>query len=307
MSLRVVEPGLFSLLVDNGRPASRGYGVPVGGAADRAAFALGNALVGNPADAVALEITLVGPVLRAQRSVTAVVFGAPFEVGTSAGPLHSQKTFTLVEGEELRIGGTPSLARGYLCVAGGFQAPRVLGSSSALAPVRRGDVLVTEPAKMRSRFVREIGLDEDLPEGSLRFVAGTHAGWFNRSSFAAAVYRVSPTSNRMGVRLQGPPLEPPDRPLISEPVCPGTVQVTPDGQCIILGVDGQTIGGYPRIAQVISADLDRVAQLRPGEPVRFMEVDLATAEEAACQRRGRLAEWMVRLQTAERFATERAH
>src|SRR5438477_3985655 len=107
MSLRVVEPGLCTLIVDYGRPRTRSLGVPVGGAADRAALALGNALVGNSADAVALEISLVGPVLRATQSVACVVFGAPFEVSSTLQRLTANRTFTLQADEELHIAGTP--------------------------------------------------------------------------------------------------------------------------------------------------------------------------------------------------------
>src|SRR5918995_692436 len=102
MSLTVLDPGPYSLLVDLGRPSSRSLGVPVGGAADRAALALGNALVGNPPDAVALELTLAGPTLRAEHPTTCVVFGAPFTFSVSAGT-----TFQLQPGDGLKIGGTP--------------------------------------------------------------------------------------------------------------------------------------------------------------------------------------------------------
>lgn len=307
MSLRVLEPGLFSLLVDGGRAASRGYGVSVGGAADRAAFALGNALLGNAADAVALEITLAGPVLQATCPITAVVWGAPFAIRTDIGTIPVGKTFRLAEGEILHLGGAPTQARGYLCVAGGFHTTKVLGSGTALAPLRRAEVLEVGPSALRTRFLREDPLGPPERPGVLRYLPGTHASLFDDARLDEREFKVSPASNRMGIRLQGPAFKPPEQELLSEPVCPGTVQVTRDGQCIILGVDGQTIGGYPRIAQVITADQDRFAQLRPGDRVRFQQVDLQTAEEAARLRRARVAEWVLRLQTAERFAMPVAH
>src|SRR5262249_61631977 len=106
---------------------------------------------------------------------------------------------------------------------------------------------------------------------------------------------VTPASNRMGLRLRGAPLSLPQRELVSEPVCPGTVQVTRDGQCIILGVDGQTFGGYPKIAQVISADLDLLGQLRPGDRVRMQRVTLGEAEEGYRQRQAVLRGGVMRL------------
>src|SRR3954470_2281049 len=138
MSLRVLDPGLQSLLVDFGRPAARSLGVPVGGAADRAALALGNALVGNPPDAAALEISLAGPTLQADSELACVLFGAPFEIWSDRRKLTAGKTFTLQQGEELHIGGTRAGMRAYFCVRGGCDGPLVLGSRSALEPLRAG-------------------------------------------------------------------------------------------------------------------------------------------------------------------------
>src|SRR5205807_1090609 len=116
---------------------------------------------------------------------------------------------------------------------------------------------------------------------------------------SATRFTVSTDSNRMGLRLRGPTLTIPQREIVSEPLCPGTVQVTRDGQCIIMGVDGQTIGGYPKIAQVIAADLDVLGQLHPGATVRFQRVSLEEAEYLYCQGRKRTAVWVMRLQTGE--------
>ena len=102
----------------------------------------------------------------------------------------------------------------------------------------------------------------------------------------------------MGLRLQGEPLPVPGREMVSEPVCPGTVQVTRNGQCIILGVDGQTIGGYPKIAQVIAADLDKLGQLRPGEQIDFVRVSLEEAEAMNHDKQAELHEWRTRLRIA---------
>jgi antagonist of KipI len=126
---------------------------------------------------------------------------------------------------------------------------------------------------------------------------GPQANWFDNAFFSQA-YRVTPASNRMGVRLDGPTLDPPKRELVSEPVAPGAVQITNDGRPIVLGVDGQTIGGYPKIAHVIAADLDRLGQLRPGDEVRFVRVSENDAEAAAAERRGELRKWLRRVAVA---------
>src|SRR5947209_11034498 len=145
MSLRVVEPGLFTLVVDLGRPGWRSLGVPVGGAADRAALMLGNALVGNPPGAAALEITLAGPTLEAGCDLAAVVFGAPFLLTSDRQELTAGTTFTLTADERLHVGGTPEGARGYLCVRGGLGVPEILGSRSGLAPLAAGVELPCRP------------------------------------------------------------------------------------------------------------------------------------------------------------------
>jgi biotin-dependent carboxylase-like uncharacterized protein len=295
MSLTVLDPGPYSLLVDRGRPGSRSLGVPVGGAADRAALALGNALVGNPPDAVALELTLAGPTLRAEHPTTAVVFGAPFTLPVPAGT-----TFQLRPGDVLKIGGTPEGVRGYLCVAGGLNAPAVLGSRSAFEPLRAGDVLdcppSTSPAGRSLPFISSHALASSPPHPlTLRTLDGPQRDWFPDDRFHEQTYTVTPASNRMGLRLAGDPLSRRPGELVSEPVAPGAVQVTNDGLPVVLGVDGQTIGGYPKVAHVIRADLDLLAQLRPGAAVRFRRVTVEEAETAARERASRLHEWLTRL------------
>jgi biotin-dependent carboxylase-like uncharacterized protein len=294
MSLRILEAGLQTLLVDLGRPRSRSLGVPVGGAADRWSLALGNALVGNPPATAAVEITLAGPTLQADTAVAGVLFGAPFELASDRQAVTAGKTFTLTPGEILRIRSTPRGLRAYLCLAGGFAAPRILGSRSSLEPLRAGMILDCPSGTLPGRFLdssAQITLPSALPH-TLRFVPGPQAGWFDLHAFARQVFTVSPDSNRMGLRLSGVPLAVAGREMVSEPVCSGAVQVTNDGQCIILGIDGQTIGGYPKAAQVIQADLDSLGQLRPGDTIRFDSIGLAEAEEAGRARFEQLGRWL---------------
>jgi biotin-dependent carboxylase-like uncharacterized protein len=296
MSLFVVDPGWATRVVDGGRPASRSLGVPVGGAADRSSWMLGNALVGNPPAAAALEIAVKGPVLRADADIAGVVFGAPFELHSVRQELRAGRTFTLSAGEELHVGGTPSGMRAYLCVRGGFQAAEILGSRSALAPVNRGQHLPCATSRLRGRFV---GPDCPFPTLAgpwrLRAVEGPQADWFAGQAWRQAGYTVTSASDRMGLRLDGPPLTLPKREMVSEPVCPGAVQVTNDGRCIILGIDGQTIGGYPKIAQIIRADLDALGQMRPGDALGFELVELSAAVDIQRQREAALREWLTRL------------
>jgi antagonist of KipI len=293
-TITVLRAGLRTLVVDYGRPRSRSLGLPVGGAADRTSLALGNALVGNAPDAAALEITLAGPTLVADAALAGVVFGAPFTVATDRRILAPGKTFTLAAGEELRIGGTTEGVRAYFCVQGGLLVPAVLGSRSGLEPLRAG---TTVPFQSATTGVRWFGPDfaVDTEPRTLRALPGRQADWFAAEAFYGRPFVVSPDSDRMGLRLCGESLAPPDLELVSEPVCPGSVQVTRDGQCIVLGVDGQTIGGYPKVAQVIAADVDKLGRLRPGEDVRFRAVSLEAAESLYRQKRIALKEWLTRL------------
>jgi allophanate hydrolase subunit 2 len=295
MSLIVLDPGLASRIVDEGRPRTRSLGVPVGGAADRRSLALGNALLGNPPDVPALEIALKGPRLRADSDVACVLFGAPFEAYRDGYPFAVGHTFTLQLGQELRIGGTSKGMRAYLCVCGGFQVPTILNSRSGLDTLNKNQILDCRPSQVHGRFCPEV--QPSYPDvWTVRVLPGLQAAWFDNAEFESQTFTVTPASNRMGLRLKGKALTMPDREMVSEPVCPGAIQVTRDGQCIVLGVDGQTIGGYPKIAQVIQADLDALGQMRPGQSVRFTKVTMSEAIQMNRQAQEDLRYWMMRLQ-----------
>jgi 5-oxoprolinase (ATP-hydrolysing) subunit C len=305
MSLRVLEPGLQTLVVDFGRPNYRSLGVPVGGAADRSSLAIANALVGNPPDAAALEICLAGPTLEAQAELGCVIYGAPFFItvvkkGGSDQTFSARKTFTLNPGDQLQIGSTPIGIRAYLAIRGGIQTEQILESRSSLEPIQAGIDLPCLTGRIHARFFSQekLGFGSLAENCSLRILDGLQADWFSWNQFTGQELAVTSSSNRMGLRLAGKPLTMPERELVSEPVCPGTVQVTRDGQCIVLGVDGQTIGGYPKIAQVISADLDCLGQLRPGDRIRFVRVTLDEAAKINRDRQRELNAWILRLRTA---------
>ena len=212
--------------------------------------------------------------------------------------LYSGTTFTLEGDEALRIGEVSEGMRAYLCVRGGFQTPLILGSRSSLASLAAGNRLPCQAGTIRSGgFLRHRFLGEDLPHSVLA-LDGTQADLFRLDEFYRQEYRIRPESDRMGLRLSGRPLATAGPvTMLSEPMCPGTVEVTPDGQCIVLGIDGQTSGGYPKIAQVIAADLDKLAQLRPGTVIRFERVTLAQAEAIYRERQAELHEWLTRLRT----------
>ena len=269
--------------------------MPVGGAADRAALALGNALVGNPPNTLALEITLAGPTLEATGEHACAVMGAPFALWLNSRPLAIGRTFTVRSGDLLQIATPERGLRAYLCVRGGFEAPEILGSRSAFEPLQAGAELVCPPSTLPGRFIQLPAPPAD-EQHLLRVLRGTHAEQFPADVFVSQEYTVSADSNRMGLRLEGRPLPRSQaEELLSAPVCPGTVQVTNDGLPVVLGVDAQTIGGYPRLAHVITADLDKLGQLRPGETVRFTWVDPPAARELLRVRQAWLRGWVTRL------------
>lgn len=293
----MLHPGTFSVLVDRGRPTTRSLGVPFGGAADVAAFQIGNALVGNTHNAIALEINLSGPTLRAESDVSCCVFGAPFTINAGGRSIPAGTAFTIRSGDLLKIGGASRGARGYLCVKGGFAAPRILESGSAFDPIAEGQRLTCDPSSGHGRSLEHSDVDSLLggPPDVLRVLDGAQADWFPTHDFCRRPFTVTPAGSRMGIRLRGAAVARRPGELISEAVAPGAIQITNEGQPIVLGVDGQTIGGYPKIAHVIAADLDRVGQLRAGQTVRFERIKMDEAEAIAADRRRKLHRWLAAL------------
>jgi allophanate hydrolase subunit 2 len=182
-----------------------------------------------------------------------------------------------------------------------------------LESIRPGDTLACSPSWTEPRSLPfGWGIPNDLvieltpqSEGRgglihLRALPGPQRDWFADDAFFNQEYEVSTASNRMGLRLKGTPLSRRPGELVSEAVAPGAVQITNDGLPIVLGVDGQTIGGYPKLAHVIRADLDWLAQLRPGDRIRFVHVTREEAEDASRQRAAFLHDWLTRLRIAER-------
>lgn len=306
MTLRLRQPGACTLVVDGGRPRSRGLGVSLGGAADRAAWRIANALAGNPTTTAALEIALAGPTLQTDRPVSLALFGAKFNLDRDGRSLPCGAVIHLFPGQVLKIGAATRGLRAYLAVAGGIDSPRILDSRSSLSPLQADAALEVDSVATALRSLAHASFSHlvEMPAATpIRIVPGPQADWFDMNEFVSNRYTVSPSSNRMGVRLEGPALNRPPRELVSEAVAPGAIQITNEGLPIVLGVDGQTIGGYPKIGQVIDADLDRLAQLRPRDEVPFELVSFERAEAIDREYRGLLQEWLMRLRVAEGLPT----
>jgi antagonist of KipI len=284
MEVAVIRAGMQTTLQDLGRRGHLAEGVPAGGAADSFAHAVANLLVGNAESAPALEATMTGPELEFGEDAWVVVCGARFE-GVPAW-----RPFQVRKGERLSFGRRLLGCRASVAVAGGFDVAPVLGGRGTYLPaafgghmgraLRDGDTLSTLPST--PRLTGHWSVDERvLPaysrEPTVRVLPGAQA-----AEFGAEIYEnrfaVTVRSNRMGIRLDGPCLARlSGGDLLSSAVAPGTVQVPPDGRPIVLLADAQTLGGYPRIGHVASVDLPLLAQLAPGDGVRFLRTTLAQA------------------------------
>ena len=287
-TIQVQTPGLQTTVQDLGRNGFGPAGVSPSGAADRISLRLGNRLVGNDENAPGLEMMLLGGTFsfpnRAILALTGSDFGATLdevrlEVGTSV---------EVRPGQTLRLGPTNSGARCYLCVQGRLEVKPFLGSASTHIlsglggfegrALRKGDVLrigsATKP--FRKRTIAPEASEHLSRRNVMRVTGGPQVDWFSESSlrsFYAGTYRVAEQSNRMGLRLEGPAITQLGAgQMITEGVSLGAVQVPAGGSPIILFVEQQTTGGYPKIANVIAADLHRVGQLRPRDEIRFEEV-----------------------------------
>lgn len=292
--IEVLRAGLCDLVMDLGRPGRRMLGVPAGGAADPSALAAANRLVGNDAAAAGLEIALSGPRLQFPLGGVAALTGARFAARRSSGaPVAWNETLVLAAGEVLTLHRPETGCRCWLALRGGLAVPSVMGSRSTFLPsgfgghggraLQAGDVLRCGVPANEMKLLRA-SPPADEAEGYLRVVAGPQAGQFDDVGLAAffgTPYRVDAASDRRGLRLAGTPVSHRRADLPSQGVLPGSVQVPPDGQPIILGWDGPVTGGYPVIAGVITADLPRLAQLKPGEAVRFVTIEVEAARERA--------------------------
>ena len=266
-ALRVETPGLQDLLLDAGRFRQAHFGLARSGPLDERSARFANRLVGNPPGTPLLELTLKGPVLTALRDVVLAVAG--FGMRPVGWPM--QESFLLRSGETLSFTSSQTGARAYLAVSGGLETLPFLGSSSVDLlgrvgrPLRSGDVLgLAAEGRARPGFAsRPLTLPEDLV---LRLLPGPQATPEALMALGSAPFRVV-GSDRMGLRLKGP--EVPGGQVISEGTPAGAVQVTPDGDPIVLLNDRGRIGGYSKPAVVHPLDLPLAAQVRPGQRVSF--------------------------------------
>jgi antagonist of KipI len=302
MSLSVERPGMLSTFQDQGRHGLQHLGVPVCGAMDPRAHRLANLLVGNAGDEATLEMTLIGPTLAFGANACVAVCGADVGVSRNGEPMPMNRPIIVRKGDVLAFGSATHGARAYLSVHGGFDVDAPMGSRSTYLSGRfgghhgralqRGDAIRLKRALAprgleglaKSLWDTRLYLSGPIAEPTRRIVRVVKSSLWSeftdesRDALLTQPYRIAPASDRMGYRLEGPGLAlSQTREMLSEAATFGTIQVPPGGQPIVLMADRQTTGGYPKIAYVASCDLPLVAQMAPGQWIRFRLTDLEEA------------------------------
>ena len=306
MSITVIEPGILSTVQDMGRWELQQYGVPVSGVMDTYSASMANLLVGNNLNAALLELTLCGPVLRFDAPAVIALTGADMPLLINGNPVARWESHHINAGDEVNIGSASAGSRGYLAVAGGLDFPLTMGSRATFVRGKLGGIegrnlnksdcirVGSDTPGVAGNFVPR-SLTQPLPGEMtpIRVMSGPQADLFTDESLLilqTKPYTVTSESDRMGYRLCGEKLfhrEKAD--ILSDGIAPGSIQVPGHGQPIIMLADRQSIGGYAKIATVIGADLPLLAQVRPGQEIRFVVVSREDAVAALREQRRQLA------------------
>jgi antagonist of KipI len=303
-AFEVLEPGPFTSIQDGGRYGYQQFGIPVSGALDTFAYRAANILVGNQGNEAVLEITFAGPRLKVLANATVAVTGAEIPILVNDRPQPLWTSFCVCVGDVIVMRTAQKGVRAYLAVRGGLDVPEIMGSRSTYPggkigglngrSLARGDRLSRGAVEALNRiiFLPERFRPQLDSKITLRAIPGPQDDYFGQGLqvFFRSEFTVASKADRMGYRLEGAKIDMKEgvpRSIISEPSLSGAVQVPPDGQPIILLVE-QTVGGYAKIATIISPDLDLVAQAKPGDKVRFASTELSEAHQIYCDYRSRL-------------------
>jgi len=292
----VIQPGPLTTVQDLGRHGYQQYGTPVSGAMDDYALRLGNLIVGNDEGAACLEITLMGLQIRVVEDTIVAITGADLAPALNGNPLPMWEAVAVHGGDIISFAWPRSGCRAYLGVVGGIDVPKVMGSAATYVKarmgglegraLRAGDRL--RGGKPRPRVVGRRLPPQYIPEyrgqSELRVILGPQDDHFTEEgiyTFLHSEYTISTEADRLGYRLEGPRIEhKTGADIISDGLPLGSVQVPGDGLPIVLLADRQTTGGYTKIATVITVDIVKLAQAKPGDKVRFLQVTEEEAHEA---------------------------
>lgn len=297
--IKVLKAGLQTTVQDLGRKGYQRFGISPSGAMDAYALQMANILVGNPLGESGLEVTIIGPRLEAMADVSIAICGGDLKPMVNNEEVPMWRCFVFKKGDVLSFGKGGNGARAYICFAGGIDVPLVLGSKSTFInggmggldgrQLEQGDSLHGNPFVRRNRFLHKDFIPEYKTRLEIRVILGPHLEKFTSNAieqFLSGDYMVSPQSNRMGYRLEGPELSHiGGADIISDAIPAGGIQVPSNGQPIILMAERQTTGGYARIATVISVDLPILAQAMPGTEVRFVKITVKEAQKLYLKRK----------------------
>ena len=294
-ALEVIQAGSITTIQDLGRKGYQRFGMPTAGAMDISSLRLANLLVQNDEGQACLEITFIGLRLLAIRDLTIAITGGNLLPKVDGSLLPLWQTVSVRKNSEISFTGVRDGIRSYLAIAGGIQVPEIMGSKSTYIrggigglegrPLRKGDRLRIGP---RHRRIPLYKIKQDLiphygREWKIRVIMGPQEDYFSKQgieAFTSSEYTITPQSDRMGYRLQGPKIEHRrDADIVSDATCLGSIQVPGHGLPIILFVDRQTTGGYPKIATAISLGAYELGQAKPGDSIRFFPISVAEAHE----------------------------
>lgn len=295
MGMKFLTGGLLTTVQDAGRYGYQQFGVPVSGAMDLRALALGNLLVDNPVDEAALEVTLMGPQITFTAANVVALTGADLSATLNGRPMPRYRAVPVKNGDLLAFGAQVAGSRAYLAVAGGFALDPVMGSRSTYLKAKMGGL---EGRKIgKDDFIGFRAPKPGLPNLALRtlppqnysgaahllrVIIGPQDDAFTKAgleTFLRETYTVTNQSDRMGCRLDGAIVEHvKDGNIISDGISLGAVQVPSEGKPIVMLADRQTTGGYTKIANVITVDLPRITQSKPGDTVRFEAITIQEAQ-----------------------------
>lgn len=293
--IRIHNPGFLTSVQDLGRFGFQQFGMPVAGSMDRYSMQLANSLLGNNAGEACLEATFLGPEIEFKSTALIAVCGGEIPLMLNNREAEMNSSLSVTTGDVLSFGVMKSGCRLYIAFSGGIDVPVIMGSKSTYLPAKiggfQGRALQAGDELNIGNFpkdfkIRSLKFDDLLPiktKQNIRFIVGTEINKFTIegiSTFLNSEYTVSQQYDRMGYRFQGPKIEhKEDADIISSAICNGAIQVPASGEPIIMLADRQTIGGYTKIANVISVDLPLLGQMKAGDKIRFSEVRLNEAQD----------------------------
>ncbi|MCK8816902.1 biotin-dependent carboxyltransferase family protein [Natroniella sulfidigena] len=312
--LKIIKAGPMTTIQDLGRFGYMKYGMPTAGAVDQYAFKIANILVGNPEDEAAIEATFLGPTIQFKVEAVIAITGGGMNPELDGKEIPMWQAVKVSKGSKLSLNGVKAGLRGYIAIRGGIKLPEVMGSKSTYLrgelggfkgrKLKQGDELSLAKNKEVREFCLKRSIPADLLEDYLedrkiRVIVGPQGDYFTSKSletFLTSRYQLTTQSDRMGCRLAGPTLEhTKGADIISDGIASGAIQVPGDGQPIIMLADRQTTGGYAKIANVISIDLPKVAQAKPGDKLKFEQIEVVEAQQELKKKEERIArlkEWL---------------